>query len=181
VKRRPHDRPEDRADAEHRHGVPVALRRVDLQERRLRQRDQPGHPLQRAPSSAGREWRKLTATSIEPPNSSTVRKGLLREIRAFFCRAPSCLAESGPMRRRSICSTRLPGKTAMTGWARNELLEKGRLLDRLGRYAEAFAALPCCLPRSASAGANRSPVRLQQRHHDEVYSVAVGQFVGSAQ
>src|SRR6266478_2941871 len=50
AERRPHDRPADRAHAEHCHGTAVALRRVDLQQRRLRQRDQtgPGHPLQRA-------------------------------------------------------------------------------------------------------------------------------------
>ena len=44
---RPHDRAENRAHPEHRHRRAVPLRRVDAQERRLRQRDQPGagHPL----------------------------------------------------------------------------------------------------------------------------------------
>jgi len=40
AERRPHDRPEDRPDAEHRHRVPVPLRRVDLQQGGLRQRDE---------------------------------------------------------------------------------------------------------------------------------------------
>ena len=39
---RPHDRTHDRAGAEHRHGMPVTLRRIDLQQCRLRQRDQSG-------------------------------------------------------------------------------------------------------------------------------------------
>ena len=49
AERRPHDRAEDRADAEYGHRMPVALRRVDLEQGGLRQRDQPGpgHALQR--------------------------------------------------------------------------------------------------------------------------------------
>ena len=47
---RPHDRAENRAHPEHRHRRAVPLRRVDAQQGRLRQRDQPGagHPLHRA-------------------------------------------------------------------------------------------------------------------------------------
>jgi hypothetical protein len=47
---RPHDRPADRADAEHRHRVPVPLRWVDLQQGGLRQRDEASSsdPLQGA-------------------------------------------------------------------------------------------------------------------------------------
>ena len=44
------DRPEDRADAAHRHRLAMPLERVDLQQHRLRQRHQPGaaNPLQPA-------------------------------------------------------------------------------------------------------------------------------------
>ena len=69
------------------------------------------------PCSAGRGWRRPTATSSARPNCSTARNSSLRAIPAFSCRAPSCSGGSSPTRRRSNCSRGSPGRTATAGSA----------------------------------------------------------------
>ena len=56
------------------------------------------------------------------------------------CRAPCCTAACAPTTRPLRCSTTIARRASGRARRPNELLEKGRLLDRMGRYDEAFAA-----------------------------------------
>src|SRR4051794_33495450 len=79
AERRPHDRTHDRADAEHRHGIAVALRRIDLQECCLRQRDQPG-------SATPCKARKNTSSPRLPaaPHSAEASVNPMTETRKIY-------------------------------------------------------------------------------------------------
>ena len=64
-----------------------------------------------------------------------------RQSQRHAARARCCTAAAAPMRRRwPILDQAAGAEREGRGLGPNELLEKGRLLDRLGRYDEAFAA-----------------------------------------
>ena len=92
------------------------------------------------PCSAVPGWRRPTATSTRPPSCSMTPSALPRRHRHPPDPRRAC---SGRMRRHDEALAVLDETGAVDGRRRlgpNELLEKGRLLDQMGRYDDAWAA-----------------------------------------
>ena len=92
------------------------------------------------PSMAGRGWRRPTAISRAPANCSTRRRACRPETRASSCTARSCTDASSTTIEALAALDDIERRRAGGDLGPIEWSEKGLLLDRMGRYAEAFAA-----------------------------------------